>query len=252
MSSLTAPSDQELREVAQRLSGAAPEQILTWAYARFTRIAIVASFQAESVALIDMACDISDQVEVVTLDTGRLPQETYDLIDTVKERYPITIHVVCPNPSDVAEMVDRNGVNLFYRSPQLRLLCCQVRKGRPLERALAGFDAWITGLRRQQAKTRSDTPVASLDPRQMGLAKVAPLAGWTTEQVWAYLQRRQIPVHELYQHGYTSIGCAPCTRATRPGEDPRAGRWWWEQDAVKECGLHWPTPDGIPEGSDSK
>ena len=131
-----------------------------------------------------------------------------------------------------------HGVNLFYLSPELRHTCCDVRKTRPLARALAGYDAWVTGLRREQSASRRATPVVSRDEGHGGIVKVAPLVGWRREDVWAHVRARDLPSHALYASGYTSIGCAPCTRATRPGEDERAGRWWWEGDSIKECGLH--------------
>jgi phosphoadenosine phosphosulfate reductase len=221
-------------------SGATPEVVLRWAYESFSQVAIVASFQAESSVLIDMAARIRrSDVRVLTLDTGRLPQATYDMIDRVRARYAIDVEVVSPDAGELAEMVHRNGVNLFYQSPDLRLLCCSVRKSRPLARALGGFDAWVTGVRRQQAATRSNTAVVSADPQHEGLTKIAPLASWSKDQVWAYIREHEVPFHPLYERGYTSIGCEPCTRATEPGEDERAGRWWWEENVAKECGLHW-------------
>jgi phosphoadenosine phosphosulfate reductase len=221
----------------------APEAILQWAYEAFPRLVIVASFQAESSVLIDMASRIRSDVQVLTLDTGRLPQQTYDMIDRVRDRYAIEVQVVSPEAADLQEMVGRHGANLFLQSPDLRRHCCDVRKSRPLARALAGYDAWVTGLRRQQAATRLQTAVVSPDPEHEGLTKVAPLAAWSKDQVWAYIRDNELPYHSLYDLGYTSIGCAPCTRATAPGEDERAGRWWWESaDEVKECGLHWAQP----------
>ena len=221
------------------LPGASPEAVLRWAYATYPRVVIVASFQAESSVLIDMASRIRPDVHVLTLDTGRLPQETHDMIDRVRNRYAIDVQVVAPDSADLQEMVGRHGVNLFYRSPDLRRLCCEVRKSRPLARALHGYDAWVTGLRRQQAATRSTTAVVANDLEHPGLTKIAPLATWSKDQVWAYIHENDLPYHSLYERGYTSIGCAPCTRATTPPEDERAGRWWWEQGEVKECGLHW-------------
>jgi len=220
-------------------AGSAPETVLQWAYATFPRVVIVASFQAESSVLIDMASRIRGDVRVLTLDTGRLPQATYDMIDRVRERYAIDVQVVAPDPADLEEMVGRHGVNLFYRSPEGRRLCCDVRKSRPLARALQGYDAWITGVRRQQAATRAGTAVVGPDPAHDGMTKIAPLASWSKDQVWAYIREHDLPYHPLYERGYTSIGCEPCTRATSAGEDERAGRWWWEQGEVKECGLHW-------------
>ncbi len=220
-------------------AGAGPETVLRWAYATFPRVVIVASFQAESSVLIDMASQIRDDVSVLTLDTGRLPQATYDMIDRVRDRYGVDVQVVLPDPTDLREMVGHHGVNLFYKSPDLRRLCCEIRKSRPLARALAGYDAWITGVRRQQTTTRAATAVVAPDAEHEGLTKIAPLATWTKDQVWAYIRERNLPYHSLYERGYTSIGCEPCTRATSAGEDERSGRWWWEQGENKECGLHW-------------
>jgi phosphoadenosine phosphosulfate reductase len=217
-----------------------PEAVLQWALETFSRLVIVASLQAESSVLIDMASRIRADVSVLTLDTGRLPQATHDMIDRIRDRYAINVQVVVPDAADLQEMVGRHGMNLFYKSPENRRLCCDVRKSRPLARALQGYDAWITGVRRKQAATRADTAVVGPDPEHEGLTKIAPLADWSKEQVWAYIHDQDLPYHSLYDNGYTSIGCEPCTRATTPGEDERAGRWWWEsENEVKECGLHW-------------
>jgi thioredoxin-dependent adenylylsulfate APS reductase len=224
---------------AEMKAGTAPEDVLRWTYETFPRVVIVASFQAESSVLIDMASRIRKDVTVLTLDTGRLPQQTYDMIDRVRDRYGIEVIVVSPDAADLRELVGSHGANLFYRSPELRRLCCDVRKSRPLRRVLARYDAWITGVRRQQAETRSQTAIVAPDPEHEGLTKVAPLAEWSKDQVWAYIRDNDLPYHSLYDLGYTSIGCAPCTRATTAGEDERAGRWWWEENEVKECGLHW-------------
>ncbi len=138
-------------------------------------------------------------------------------------------------------MVGEHGANLFYRSIELRSLCCDVRKSRPLDRALRGHPAWITGVRRSQSKTRAQTPMVAPDPQHGGIAKIAPLARWSKAQVWDYIRDNDVPYHGLYDQGYSSIGCEPCTRATTAGEDERAGRWWWEDNEVKECSIHWPT-----------
>jgi thioredoxin-dependent adenylylsulfate APS reductase len=216
-----------------------PESVLRWSYDSFARVAIVASLQAESSVIIDLASKIRHDLHVLTLDTGRLPRETLQMIARVRSRYGIDVEVITPDPIETAEMVAAHGIDLFYESVELRRECCDVRKSRPLDRALQGYDAWITGLRREQAATRAQTQVVALDPEHGGITKVAPLATWSKAQVWAYIRDHDLPYHSLYDHGYTSIGCEPCTRATRPGEDGRAGRWWWERDAVKECGLHW-------------
>jgi len=223
------------------LEGASAEEILRWTYANHRRVAIVASFQAESSVLIHLAAQVVERPEVVTLDTGRLPEETHQVMDAFRSRYPIRLHVQAPDPAEVAEMVGEHGPNLFYESVELRSRCCEVRKSRPLALALAGYDAWITGVRRQQAETRARTAVVAPDSAHGGIAKVAPLAGWSKDQVWDFIRTNRLPVHPLYERGYTSIGCQPCTRATKPGEDERAGRWFWESGAVKECGLHYPT-----------
>jgi len=215
------------------------EATLRWAYDTFARVAIVASFQAESSVIIDLASRIRPDLRVLTLDTGRLPQETHDMIDRVRDRYGIEIEVVTPDPDEVGQMVAAHGSHLFYRAVEMRRMCCDVRKSRPLDRALSGYDAWITGLRREQAATRANTQVVALDPEHNGITKIAPLASWSKAEVWDYIRDHDLPYHSLYDHGFTSIGCAPCTRATSQGEDERAGRWWWEQNEVKECGLHW-------------
>jgi thioredoxin-dependent adenylylsulfate APS reductase len=231
------------------LAGVSPEEILRWTYGNFARVAVVASFQAESSVIIDMISKFRPDFRVLTLDTGRLPQETHDMIDQVRERYRIAIDVMQPDPAEVGTMVATHGTNLFYHSHELRRSCCEVRKSRPLERALRGYDAWITGLRRDQSATRADVEVMTIDAQHGGIAKVAPLAGWSKAQVWDYIHANNVPFHSLYSEGYTSIGCAPCTRATKPGEDERAGRWWWEQDEVKECGIHFPARGGRREES---
>lgn len=161
------------------------------------------------------------------------------MIDRVRERYGIAVEVITPDAGEVARMVGAHGTNLFYGSVEHRLLCCDVRKSRPLARALRGYDAWITGVRRDQAATRAGTQQVAIDEEHSGIAKIAPLAAWTKQQVWDYIHEHSLPYHSLYDRGYSSIGCAPCTRATAAGEGERDGRWWWEQDGVKECGLHW-------------
>jgi len=225
--------------IALEAASTEPQTVLRWAYEKFDRVVIVASFQAESSVIIDMASRIRPDLHIVTLDTGRLPQETHDMIDRLRDRYEIEIDVLQPDPDEVRQMVDAHGTNLFWRSPDLRRACCDVRKTRPLARELRGYDAWITGVRRNQAATRARTQIVSVDPNHGGIAKVAPLAAWSKVQVWDYIRANELPYHELYDRGYTSIGCAPCTRATQPGEDERAGRWWWEENEVKECGIHW-------------
>ena len=231
--------DAEAGELAVEFDDQPPEALLAWAFERFgSRIALCTSFQAEGMVLLDMAWRVDPKVRVFTIDTGRLHQETYDLMDTVREKYGIAVEAYTPNADETEAMTRTHGVNLFYRSVPLRLTCCQVRKVRPLQRVLDGLDAWITGLRRETWASRADIRKIELDHDHGGIAKLSPLADWTHEEVWDYLRAKDVPYHALYDQGYTSIGCAPCTRKTAPGEDPRAGRWWWETNAPKECGMH--------------
>ena len=220
---------------------ATAEQILTWALDEFGGgLAISTSFQKEGMVVIDMASRIAPAVRVFTIDTGRLPEETYRMIDTVRERYGIQVEVVFPDASEVASMVSSHGPNLFYREVSSRMLCCHIRKVRPLERKLATLKAWVVGLRRSQGESRRGVPKVET---ASGAVKISPLADWSAADVDRYIRDFQVPVHPLYERGYTSIGCAPCTRPVMPGEDERAGRWWWEQDESKECGIHF-LPNG--------
>ena len=228
----------------QNLEEATATDILSWAIETYgDDFAVSTSFQLEGMVIVDMAARIAKNPRVITLDTGRLPAETYQMIETVHDRYGIRVEVVFPDSAEVESMVGRHGPNLFYREVALRNLCCQIRKVRPLERALGGLSAWVTGLRRGQNDSRVDVrKVEEID----GKLKLNPLADWTAAQVSEYIRQNDVPVHPLYAAGYTSIGCAPCTRAVEPGEDARAGRWWWEQDAAKECGIHF-SPEGKAE-----
>lgn len=185
--------------------------------------------------IVDLASRISKRVRVMTLDTGRLPPETYEMMETVRDRYGIPVEAIFPEAAEVESMVTAHGPNLFYRDPSLRMLCCQVRKVRPLDAKLRGLKAWATGLRREQNESRRE--VAKVDLTSTPV-KISPLADWTAQQIEDYVREHDVPRHPLYARGYTSIGCGPCTRATTAGEDERAGRWWWEQDADKECGIH--------------
>jgi phosphoadenosine phosphosulfate reductase len=205
---------------------------------RFGRkVALSSSFGAEDMVLIDMLMKVDPKARIVTLDTGRLPQETYNVMDATRARYGATIEVFFPQAEAVQSMVAEHGVNLFYHSIENRNLCCGVRKMEPLRRALSGLDAWITGLRREQSVTR--TAVHKIDWDESNrLVKVNPLADWTYDDVWKYIRENNVPYNALHDRGYPSIGCGPCTRAVQPGEHERAGRWWWEHPDTKECGLH--------------
>jgi phosphoadenosine phosphosulfate reductase len=228
------------------LESAPAQDVLRWAIGKFgSRIAITTSFQREGMVIVDMAAKISPDVRVLTLDTGRLPPETYDMIEAVRAKYRLPVEVVSPDAAEIESMVTKHGPNLFYESVALRTLCCHFRKVRPLERKMDGLDAWVAGLRRSQSETRGSlAKIQEID----GRLKISPLADWTREQVRAYTAENSVPEHPLYAKGYESIGCDPCTRAIDAQEDERAGRWWWEQSSNKECGLHF-TPDGRVERS---
>ncbi len=238
--------DLEIGEIALELDDKEPQEVVAWALETFgDRVAVVTALQAEGMAVLDMAYRILPQVQVITVDTGRLPQATYAFLDQVRERYPeATFRVLFPDYREVEKMVARHGVNLFYRSVDLRLLCCHIRKVRPLVRALEGLDGWFTGLRREQWASRAAIRKVELDHDHGGIVKVNPLADWTKQEVWEYLEANGVPHHPLYDRGYSSIGCDPCTRPIQPGEDDRAGRWWWEVNAPKECGIHCPIETG--------
>jgi phosphoadenosine phosphosulfate reductase len=229
----------EAGEAAVELDDQEPHEVLGWALEKFGRqLGICSSFQAEGCALIDMAWRIDPGIRVFTIDTGRQPEETYRLIERIRDRYGIRTEVFLPDTRVVEQMVTRHGSNLFYRDVNLRLLCCQVRKVLPLRRALMNFDAWVTGLRRDQWATRSNIRKIEIDHDHGGIVKFAPLADWTEEEVWDYIRANDVPYNELYDKGYKSIGCGPCTRAVAADADPRSGRWWWETGAPKECGMH--------------
>ena len=216
------------------------QKILTWALENYhPRLALSASFGApEGMVLLDMMHRIDATSRVFVLDTGRLAQATFDLIDRVRDRYGKQVEVLYPRAEDVQKMVSESGVNLFYESLEKRKLCCRVRKVEPMRRYLANLDAYVTGLRRDQNVTRSDTPKVAFDHSYRGIVKINPIADWTPDQVWQYVRKHDVPVNRLHQSGYPSVGCEPCTRAVAPGEDERAGRWWWENPETKECGLH--------------
>ncbi len=201
------------------------------------RAALASSFGVEDMVLIDMIARHDLDIEVFTLDTGRLPEETYALMQETKRRYDLNIEVYFPKAEAVSAYVEENGPNAFYDSVELRKGCCHVRKVEPLKRALSGRGSWITGMRRQQSPTRSDLEAGAFDADN-GLMKFNPLLEWTEKEVWNYIRMFNVPYNALHDRGYPSIGCGPCTRAIAKGEDIRAGRWWWEDALAKECGLH--------------
>lgn len=204
------------------------------------RLVLVSSFGVEDMVLLDLLCRIEPSPRVATLDTGRLPEETYAVMEAARERYGIELEVYSPDAATIEELVRREGPNLMYRSIENRLSCCEIRKVQPLRRALSTADGWITGLRRDQTPNRRSVPKLGVDLEHGLVWKAVPLADWSSDDVWAYVHREGVPYNALHDAGYPSIGCAPCTRAVAPGDDPRSGRWWWEQEGSRECGLHVP------------
>jgi len=201
-------------------------------------VVFACSFGAEDVVLLDILDKHDIEIRVVSLDTGRLPQETYDVMDQWRKKSSLNFDIYLPDANDVEAMVQLEGVNLFYESIEKRKQCCHVRKILPLKRALSGAKAWVTGLRGGQAGSRADMQAIE-DDKAFGLKKFNPLIMWEEQDVWDYIKSNDVPYNALHDKFYPSIGCAPCTRAISVGENPRAGRWWWEQDdAVAECGLH--------------
>jgi phosphoadenosine phosphosulfate reductase len=214
------------------------EEALSWFVTEFNgRIAFSTSLGAEDQVIMHMLATVKKPVKIFTLDTGRLFQETYDTLDITQKKYGMTIGVYFPDAAMVEEMVRTKGINLFYDSIENRRLCCQIRKIEPLKRALQGMEVWVTGLRKEQSVTRSEAAMIEWDAG-LEIIKINPLIHWDSERLWQYLRDNMIPVNELHAQGYPSIGCMPCTRAVEPGEDVRAGRWWWELAQYKECGLH--------------
>jgi phosphoadenosine phosphosulfate reductase len=240
MSTFELIDELEAGELSVEFEGEEPEAVLEWAIERFSpRIGVSTAFQIDGVAIIDMAYKIDPTITVFSVDTGRLPQETHDLIAQLRENYPgLNLELVTPEPVHVQRMVARKGLDLFQNSVEDRLLCCNIRKVQPLTKVLHGLDAWITGLRRDQWATRTNIRKIEIDHDHGAIVKLNPLAEWTKDEVWDYVRDNGVPYHPLYDAGYTSIGCAPCTRAIKPGEADRAGRWWWETNAPKECGIH--------------
>lgn len=229
----------EVEELAIQFEAESPEAVIQWALERFhPRIALASSLQAEEMVILDMAWKITPAVRVFTLDTGRLHEETYTVMERIREKYGITVESYFPNREAVEALEREKGFYSFRRSVEERKFCCGIRKVEPLGRALNGLDAWITGLRREQAVTRTMTRKVEADKGHGGIIKVNPLTDWSGKQVWDYIRAHNVPYNALHDLGYPSIGCAPCTRAIKPGEDIRAGRWWWEIPESKECGLH--------------
>jgi len=229
---------QNIELLNQQWAGRSADEILRNALSLFgNKITFATSLGAEDQVITYLLSKINKSANIITLDTGRVFPETYDLLHRTVNRYGVAIKSYYPDTIQVEEMVNTKGINLFYESIENRKLCCHVRKIVPLHRALQGMDAWITGLRREQSVTRTDLKIVEWDTSNK-LIKINPLLEWHEKQVWDFIKSNDIPYNKLHDQGFPSIGCQPCTRAIEKGEDLRAGRWWWEMPDSKECGLH--------------
>jgi len=232
-------TEADVDRLAERYADADPRDILQLAVDQHDRLAL--SFSgAEDVVLIDMVTDIADHVQVFWLDTGRLHAETYRFVERVRDHYGVDIDAMFPDAEAVQRLVREKGLFSFYRDGHQE--CCAIRKIEPLKRKLAEVDAWITGQRRDQSPTRTDVPAIQMDPAfstpEHPIVKYNPLAAWSGADVWRYIREHDVPYNELHDRGFVSIGCEPCTRPIGPHEHERAGRWWWETETLRECGLH--------------
>lgn len=228
----------ELEKLNQEFANKTADDVIKYAVEKFgDKIALSTSLGAEDQILTEMLVRINPETKIFTLDTGRLFPETYDLISRTSNKYKKELDVYFPKHENIQEMVSKKGINLFYDSVENRKQCCFNRKIEPLQRAFAGLDAWICGLRASQSVTRTDMQIFEWDNNN-NIVKINPLINWSEEDVWDYIKANKIPYNKLHDKGYPSIGCQPCTRAIMDGEDVRAGRWWWENPDTKECGLH--------------
>jgi phosphoadenosine phosphosulfate reductase len=229
----------QIAQYQEQLNNSSAQEVLAWAEAHFPKgkIALAQSFGLEDMVLMYMITQHAPSIAVFTLDTGRIFQETYDLWETASRKLKIEIEPLFPDREEVEAMLKEKGPNSFYASVENRKECCRIRKIHPLQKKLAILDGWITGLRREQAVTR--TEVNKIEWVEVnGLVKLNPLCDWSEEDCWNFAKEHRIPTHSLHKKGFPSIGCMPCTRAVKEGEDIRAGRWWWENPESKECGLH--------------
>lgn len=228
-----------LDDAVPQIADASAEETVRWALRTFgNEVTFACSFGAEDVVLVDMIAKIDPTARLFVLDTGRLHQETYDTMERCREKYGVQFETLHPQTDAAQRLLSTKGPNSFYESIENRKECCGIRKVEPLRRALEGKRAWITGLRRAQAVTRTDLPKIELDETHGNIFKINPLTEWSEEDVWTYIRSNGVPYNALHDRGFPSIGCAPCTRSVAPGEDLRAGRWWWENPEQKECGLH--------------
>lgn len=229
---------EQIDKLNKDLSGKTAVEILSAVIGEFgTALCFSSSLGAEDQVITAMLAGLDKTIRVFTLDTGRMFPESYELLHRTVNRYGMDFKVYFPDAAKVEEMVNSKGINLFYESVENRKTCCHIRKIEPLQRALKGYDAWITGLRRQQSVTRNDMKIVEWDAVN-NLIKINPLIEWTETEVWDFIRQNNVPYNSLHDKGFPSIGCQPCTRAIEAGEDVRAGRWWWELPESKECGLH--------------
>ncbi|MDR0940768.1 MAG: phosphoadenylyl-sulfate reductase [Bacteroidales bacterium] len=229
---------QDIDALNQKFASESPETLLRWFLEQCEgKIALSSSLGPEDQVLTDMIVKINKNAQIFTLDTGRLFPETYSLIEKTNMRYGIKIRMYFPDFHKVEDMVSTHGINLFYESIEKRKLCCALRKLEPLSRAFKGLDAWICGLRREQSVTRQAMQLVEWDEIH-NIIKINPLIHWSEQQVWDYISKNAVPYNRLHKNGFPSIGCQPCTRAVKEGEDARSGRWWWESPEHRECGLH--------------
>jgi len=233
----TKPELTEALVASVKAKSAAVIELLRNASNQLKAVTFANSFGAEDMVLTDIILKNQIDIEIFSLDTGRLPVETYDLIGETEKHYNTKLNVYFPQAATVEFYVKTNGINAFYENIDLRKSCCHMRKVEPLQRALKGKAAWVTGMRAAQATTRASLPTREYDEGNK-LEKFNPLSDWTEQEVWAYIRMHEVPYNKLHDQFYPSIGCAPCTRAIAMGEDIRAGRWWWEYPLNKECGLH--------------
>jgi phosphoadenosine phosphosulfate reductase len=227
----------ELTALELEEKAAAVRAQLAAALARHGRLVYSNSLGAEAVVLTDIIWTHLPQIDMFSIDTGRLYEETYELLEKLQRRYQRAIRVVYPDARALEQLIERQGINGFYHSLEARLECCRIRKVEPFKRAIAGYSGWITGVRRDQSASRAGVQALEWDAEH-GLYKISPLLDWTETEVWQYIRARRLPYNPLHDRQFPSIGCAPCTRAIQPGESRRAGRWWWEQPETRECGLH--------------
>lgn len=229
---------ERIEQLNKQLKGKSPEDALKFFLNEYKdKIALSSSLSIEDQVLTDLIVKIDKSARIFTLDTGRLFPETYSLIDKTNIRYDIKIEVLFPDYKEVEKLVKAEGINLFYAGIEQRKTCCRIRKLNPLKRAFEGLEVWICGLRREQSVTRQNMQHVEWDESN-GLIKLNPLIDFTEQQAWDYIKKKSVPYNKLHDKGFPSIGCQPCTRAVVPGEDIRAGRWWWENPEQKECGLH--------------